>query len=127
MRKVLKWGVVPLNLKGHGMTPHSLCWARINSPVNIDRFNYTFMTDGSGGHQLYDAVLDDQGGEGLRANLGAEGDRSPWPHTVHNHCKSSSFGLIVNHVERFSRSHRLSSPQYVYLVLSTLYEYSHVD
>ena len=37
MLKVLKWGVVPLNLKGHGMTPHSLCWARINSPVNICR------------------------------------------------------------------------------------------
>ena len=31
------------------------------------------MTDGSGSHPLYDAVLDDQGGEGLRANLGAEG------------------------------------------------------
>ena len=39
MRKVLKWGVVPLNLKGHGMTPHSLCWARINSPQFIHRFN----------------------------------------------------------------------------------------
>ena len=39
MLKVLKWGVVPLNLKGHGMTPHSLCWARMNSPVNIHRFN----------------------------------------------------------------------------------------
>ena len=31
------------------------------------------LTDGSGSHHLYDAVLDDQGGEGLRANLGAEG------------------------------------------------------
>ena len=39
MLKVLKWGVVPLNLKGHGMTPHSLCWARINSPQFIRRFN----------------------------------------------------------------------------------------
>ena len=39
MRKVLKWGVVPLNLEGHGMNPHSLCWARTDSPVNIRRFN----------------------------------------------------------------------------------------
>ena len=39
MLKVLKWGVVPLNLKGHGMTPHSLCWARTNSPQFIHRFN----------------------------------------------------------------------------------------
>ena len=39
MLKVLKWGVVPLNLKGHGMTPHSLRWARINSPQFIRRFN----------------------------------------------------------------------------------------
>ena len=39
MLKVLKWGVVPPNLKGHGMTPHSLCWARINSPQFINRFN----------------------------------------------------------------------------------------
>ena len=37
MRKVLKWGVVPLNLEGHGMNPHSLCWARTDSPVNIRR------------------------------------------------------------------------------------------
>ena len=35
--------------------------------------------------------------------------------------------LIVNLNERFSRGHRLSSPQCVYLVLSTLYEYSHID
>ena len=42
MRKVLKWGVVPLNLKGHGMTPHSLCWARINSPQFIRRFNHKY-------------------------------------------------------------------------------------
>ena len=41
MRKVLKWGVVPLNLEGHGMDPHSFSWARINSPVNIRRFNST--------------------------------------------------------------------------------------
>ena len=40
MLKVLKWGVVPLNLKGHGMTPHSLCCARINSPQFIHRFNH---------------------------------------------------------------------------------------
>ena len=39
MLKVLKWGVVPLNLKGHGMTPHSLCWARINSPELVSHFN----------------------------------------------------------------------------------------
>ena len=39
MRKVLKWGVVPLNLEGHGMNPHSLCWAMTNAPVNIRRFN----------------------------------------------------------------------------------------
>ena len=33
------------------------------------------MTDGSGSHQLYDAFLDGQGGEGLRvrAILGMEG------------------------------------------------------
>ena len=30
MLKVLKWGVVPLNLKGHDMTPHSLCWVSTN-------------------------------------------------------------------------------------------------
>ena len=41
MRKVLKWGVVPLNLKGHGMTPHSLCWARMNSPELVSHFNHT--------------------------------------------------------------------------------------
>ena len=39
MRKVLKWGVVPFNLEGHGMDPYSFSWARINSPVNIRRFN----------------------------------------------------------------------------------------
>ena len=33
------------------------------------------MTDGSGSHQLYDAFLDGQGGEGLRVlvGLGTEG------------------------------------------------------
>ena len=44
MLKVLKWGVVPLNLKGHGMNPHSLCWARTNSPEFIRRFNYSWLT-----------------------------------------------------------------------------------
>ena len=39
MRKVLNWGVVPLNLKWQGMVVHGLCWARINSPENIRRFN----------------------------------------------------------------------------------------
>ena len=39
MRKVLKWGVIPLNLEGHGMDPHSFSWASTNSPVNIRRFN----------------------------------------------------------------------------------------
>ena len=53
MRKVLKWGVVPLNLKGHGMTPHSLCWARINSPQFIRRFNYTYKY---GGTELKDRI-----------------------------------------------------------------------
>ena len=43
MRKVLKWGVIPLNLEGHGMDPHSFSWARINSPVNIRRFNHTLL------------------------------------------------------------------------------------
>ncbi len=41
MRKVLNWGVVPLNLKGHAMTPHSLCWARMNSPELVSHFNST--------------------------------------------------------------------------------------
>ena len=41
MRKVLKWGVVPLNLEGHGMDHHSFTWASTNSPVNIRRFNST--------------------------------------------------------------------------------------
>ena len=39
MRKVLNWGVVPLNLKWQGMVVHGLCWARTNSPENIRRFN----------------------------------------------------------------------------------------
>ena len=39
MRKVLNWGVVPLNLKWQGMVVHGLSWARINSPENIRRFN----------------------------------------------------------------------------------------
>ena len=42
MRKVLKWGVVPLNLEGHGMDPHSFSWARTNSPVNIRDFNHNY-------------------------------------------------------------------------------------
>ena len=49
-------------------------------------YQYVYVTDdGSGGHQLYDAVLDDQGGEGLRANLGAEGAGLRGPHTAHTH------------------------------------------
>ena len=44
MRKVLNWGVVPLNLKWQGMVVHGLCWARINSPENIRRFNSTKIT-----------------------------------------------------------------------------------
>ena len=40
MRKVLKWGVVPLNLEGHGMDHHSFSWASTNSPVNIRDFNH---------------------------------------------------------------------------------------
>ena len=40
MRKVLKWGVVPLNLKGHGMTPHILCWVSTNSPELVSHFNH---------------------------------------------------------------------------------------
>ena len=39
MRKVLNWGVVPLNLKWQGMVVHGLSWAWINSPENIRRFN----------------------------------------------------------------------------------------
>ena len=39
MRKVLNWGVVPLNLKWQGMVFHGLCWAMMNSPENIRRFN----------------------------------------------------------------------------------------
>ena len=36
MRKVLNGGGgLSLSPEGHGMTPHSLCWARTNSPVNI--------------------------------------------------------------------------------------------
>lgn len=54
MLKVLKWGVVPLNLKGHGMTPHSLCWARTNSPVNIRDFNYSAQQRGARPHDQYD-------------------------------------------------------------------------
>ena len=41
MRKVLNWGVVPLNLKGHAMTPHSLCWAMTNAPELVSHFNHT--------------------------------------------------------------------------------------
>ena len=41
MRKVLKWGAVPLNLEGHGMNPHSFSWASTNSPVNIRDFNHS--------------------------------------------------------------------------------------
>ena len=41
MRKVLNWGVVPLNPEGQGMVVHGLCWVRINSPENIRRFNST--------------------------------------------------------------------------------------
>ena len=40
MLKVLKWGVVPLNLKGHDITPHSFCWARMNSRELVSHFNY---------------------------------------------------------------------------------------
>ena len=36
-----QWRGLSLSPEGHGMTPHSLCWARINSPVNIRRFNST--------------------------------------------------------------------------------------
>ena len=58
MLKVLKWGVVPLNLKGHGMTPHSLCWARTNSPVNIRRFNCKLTcTCISAGFIAYSCIL----------------------------------------------------------------------
>ena len=39
MRKVLKWGVVPLNLYDMACTPHSLCWARINSPELVSHCN----------------------------------------------------------------------------------------
>ena len=46
MRKVLKWGVVPLNLEGHGMNPHSFSWASTNSPVNIRDFNHTLVARG---------------------------------------------------------------------------------
>ena len=45
MRKVLKWGVVPLNLEGHGMDPHSFSWARTNSPVNIRDFNHKLTSN----------------------------------------------------------------------------------
>ena len=47
MRKVLNWGVVPLNLKWQGMVVHGLCWARINSPENIRRFNSSAKTSRS--------------------------------------------------------------------------------
>ena len=52
MLKVLKWGVVPLNLKGHDMTPHSLCWVSTNARLNIHRFNYrgTLFRRGSTRH-----------------------------------------------------------------------------
>ena len=48
MRKVLKWGVVPLNLEGHGMDPHSFSWAKINSPEYIRDFNHTTTTKDKG-------------------------------------------------------------------------------
>ena len=44
MLKVLKWGVVPLNLKGHDMTPHSLCWVSTNARLNIHRFNHNYLS-----------------------------------------------------------------------------------
>ena len=42
MLKVLKWGVVPLNLKGHDMTPHSLCKKRIKPQRIYGCFNHKY-------------------------------------------------------------------------------------
>ena len=41
MLKVLKWGVVPLNLKGHDMTPHSLCKKRTKPQRIYGCFNHS--------------------------------------------------------------------------------------
>ena len=43
MRKVLNWGVVPLNLKWQGLIVHGLCWAMMNSPELVSHFNSTTL------------------------------------------------------------------------------------